>query len=95
MPILPLYIFYIFVGSENFHFFHSRVKKYLLMSLTILIFATYITKYTTVNWGSLQGRFDTDETIELFDYINENTDKDSVFIFRKPTVLAILTVLII
>lgn len=92
IPIIPLYLFYSFIGVNHIALNVLRHKrKFTLVALSLFIFVTYIAKYTTVNWSPIQDGIGKKETIELFNYIKKKTDKKDIFIFCKPRVLALFT----
>lgn len=92
IPVMPLYIFYAFVGLKRIDFFQrKRIERFLFITLIAAIFVSYASKYTKVDYGQLREGISKKETIDLFDYIKENTDKEDVFIFQKPRVLSLFT----
>lgn len=92
MPIMPLYIFYIFTGIENCTVIKKNSTKQLVFGIFIvIIFISYIGKYTTLEYGRIKQGIGKKETIELFDYIKKNTEKNDIFVFQKPRALALYT----
>ncbi len=63
------------------------------MIITVLIALTYISKFTLINLKPIRA-INTRATLETFQYIREHTDKtdkNAIFIFRKPRVLTLFT----
>lgn len=90
LPIIPLYLFYMFAGFEKIKFSQSKKIKYLLLAVLVgAIFFSYISWYLKANFTSIRQGFAKNKATALFDYIKKATDKNDVFIFRKPRVLAL------
>ncbi len=92
IPIIPLYIFYAFIGIENSFFINQKGAQKLIFTITMaIIFISYIGRYTTLDYGYIREGIGKKETRELFDYIRKNTQKNDIFIFQKPRALALYT----
>ena len=92
IPLIPLYIFYAFVGiNKSILFQHKGTKRFVFTILILTILVSYVGKYSKTDFGPINEGIGKKETIELFDYIKRNTDKDDIFIFLKPRVLALFT----
>jgi hypothetical protein len=102
-PILPFYLFFLFVGlNEKNYFlqFHCMKKYYnlnfmLLFGLTIIfVFCVTVssrTIHTMINkLETIDGPY-TKESVGLFDYISKHTNNEDVIIFYKPRVLSLYT----
>ncbi len=89
IPIIPIYIFYMLKGMESFN--NIRIKKIIFLFSSISILITYIACFTTCNFGPIPEGLGKKETIELFTYVKQNTNKDDVFVFFKPRALALMT----
>lgn len=91
-PVFPLYIFYAFVGIEKIRSFQiKRLNKYVFAILIVLIFTSYLGKYTRIDFSPIVEGIHKKETIELFDYINKSTEKNDIFIFIEPRILSLYT----
>ena len=92
IPVIPLYIFYALVGIKRTNFpRHKEIERSVFITLVVVIFVSYMGKYTTIDYGPIQDGIAKKETIELFDYIKEETNEKDVFIFAKPRVLSLFT----
>ena len=97
IPLLPLYLFY------GFYFLYTVEKSFLKHEMAVK--AMHITAYITVSsifisYGLLYYKNGIEpekygthkaKSIEMFDYVKNNTVKKDVIIFRKPRVLALMT----
>jgi hypothetical protein len=52
---------------------------------------TYVAKYTTVDYGPIKDGIAKSETVSMFDFVRNSSNKDDVFIFRKPRALSLMT----
>jgi hypothetical protein len=59
--------------------------------IVLLISTTYVAKYTTVDYGPIKDGIANAEAVSMFDYVRNSTNKDDVFIFRKPRALSLMT----
>jgi len=92
IPLIPLYIFYAFVGIHRSDLFQQKgTKKFVFIILVLTILISYIGKYSKTDFGPINEGIGKKKTIELFEYIKRNTDKDDIFIFLKPRVLTLFT----
>lgn len=92
IPAIPLYIMYAFIGITEIKFTQYKEARRLFVTILIVaLFVSYFGKYTKLNYGSIDRGIGKKETIELFEYIRNNTDGGDVFIFRKPRVLSLFT----
>lgn len=73
-------------------FFNKREPKKIFFTLLVLtILLSYTGKYSKTDFGPINEGIGKKKTIELFEYIKRNTDKDDIFIFLKPRVLTLFT----
>jgi len=93
IPLIPLYVFYIFKGSSTIDCFQrgKQIKKFGLGLLIIIIFISYTGQYTKSAWGFIPEGVSKKESINLFNYIKEKTAESDIFIFFKPRVLSLFT----
>jgi hypothetical protein len=92
IPVMPLYIFYAFVGIKGiFDSQRKEIEKSAFAIFTVVILVSYVVKFTKVDYGPIDEGVGKKETVELFDYIIGNTEEGDVFIFRKPRVLSLFT----
>jgi len=90
IPVIPLYVFYALVGVKKLSFFErEKLERPVFIILIAAIFVSYGGKYLKTDYGPIAEGVGKRESIELFDYIKENTAKEDIFIFRKPRVLAL------
>ena len=103
-PILPFYIYFLFVGfskitiSEvipakynplNWNLVHIFCIVILLGSCAGIVYANHYCSIIDES-NVMEGPY-TEESIEMFDYISTNTLNDDVIIFWKPRVLTLYT----
>ena len=91
-PIVPLFVYYALVGVKKFNFF--KRKKIELTAFIIIISAiiiSYAGKYTTIDYSPIREGVTKEESVEIFNYIKENTSEEDIVIFRKPRVLSLFT----
>ena len=92
IPIIPLIIFYAFFGIQNLKILQYRNLKYFVITFfSFSIALSYIGRYSQINYGPINEGVGQKETIELFDFIRQNTGQQEVFIFWKPRVLSLYT----
>jgi hypothetical protein len=90
IPIIPLYIFYFFAGFEKINF-SQKIKKPVFIIILIAIIVSYAGRYSAIDFGPIREGVGKKETLELFDFIKQNTKKEDIFIFEKPRVLTFFT----
>lgn len=92
IPLIPLYIMYIFCGLETIPaFLGIDFKKYITVGMLCLMSYSYYDSYTFRSFSGLHHGILTRESQEVFEYVRRNTPEDSVFIFFKPRVLSLFT----
>ena len=100
IPVIPFVIFYFFIGYKCvINYFFRRfgnisLNKWLHYSIVLwvafLAFA-YVCKYSTLDFISIPEGVHTNETKTLFQYINDYTEQDDVFLFKNPRILNLYT----
>jgi len=90
-PLLPFYLFYVFLGLR---IYPKKITHLFPHTLLLLIFTAASTHHISLNL--LNGRAHPDgpyskEAIEMFHFIQENTPLTDSIIFRKPRVLRLYT----
>ncbi len=90
-PLYILFLFYAFIALHRFFVKRKHLLKLTGWTIILCFFASLFAKYTTINFGPIQEGIAVTHTVELFDFIREHTEKEDVFIFRKPRVLAFFT----
>ncbi len=92
VPLIPLYVFYVFVALNEWRpLQRPDVKKTLAAGLCVVIFGSYAARYTTVDFGPIAYGPEKPQSQELFQFVRENTEPNDVLIFRKPRVLSLYT----
>jgi hypothetical protein len=91
IPVIPLYVFYMFRGIETIASQRRKVGYLIFITMTTVFFISYAGKYSKMDYGAISEGIAKKETIELFEYIRNNTQKKDIFIFYKPRVLALYT----
>ncbi|MBU1147664.1 MAG: hypothetical protein KKD11_04860 [Candidatus Omnitrophica bacterium] len=90
-PVVPFYLFYAFLGIRKLSFHGRKIERPVFIILIAVIFLSYISKYTKIDYGPIKSGVAKKESVQLFNYIKDNTEKEAVFIFQKPRVLALYT----
>jgi len=92
IPLIPLYVFYAFIGIEKPKFLQQRnLKRIIFVVLMAAISVSYAGKYITMPYSPVSPGITKKESIELFEYIKRNTGDRDVFIFSKPIELSLFT----
>lgn len=92
IPLFPLFIFYLFTGLNSVGFLQKNTRqKSVFGVLMVLALLSYAGRYTRMDFGPIREGVTKAESVALFDFIKKNTDKNAVFIFRKPRPLALFT----
>lgn len=90
IPIVPMILFYLFYGIHII-FRHRKMEKAIFTSVVVAIFASYVARYTKLDYGPVTLGIAKSETRQLFDYVKNETGENDVFLFRKPRALALFT----
>lgn len=103
-PILPFYIYFLFVGLSkisiievipakynplNFNLIHIFCIAIILGSCVGCCYASYY--YSVFDKSCVMEGPYTNESIEMFNYISKSTSNDDVIIFFKPRVMTLYT----
>lgn len=94
IPIIPLYIFFFFIGLDRIGFRKINKKQPqngYFYGFMILLFFIYGAKYSKLNFNVIKEGPYQKEALELYEFISENSVKDDVFIFRSPRILTLFT----
>jgi hypothetical protein len=88
MPIIPLYIFYVFRGLQVVFPRKERAVSLTLMAVFVTI---YVLQYAKLDYGPIHDGITKSEARQFFDYVKRETNENAVLIFRKPRALALFT----
>ena len=95
LPVYPILIFYLidFVVDTGHVLSKNKPWGYAVPAcIVVLSFPwSYLRYYATANFNEVPNNFYLPQTMELFDYIRNNTPQNAVFIFFKPRVLSLYT----
>jgi len=95
LPLVPLYIIYIFHGMEtvvhNRVIFGERIAFGSILGLLLVITLSNIGTYSKQDFDDFQNGVHKKESQELFEFIRQNTPEDSVLITLKPRLFALFT----
>lgn len=95
LPLVPLYLIYIFHGMEtvvhNRVIFGKRIACGSILGLLLVITLSNLGTYSTLDFDDFQNGIHKKESRELFEFIRQNTPEDSVLITLKPRLLALFT----
>lgn len=99
LPLVPLFLIYIFQGTEKIRQFASNrchglrcgLIHLFPLAVTAIIAASYASSYSLSSASAIEQGVKSNESIELFNFIRENTTEDSLLVFHKPRPLALFT----
>ncbi len=92
LPVIPLYIMYIFRGLESLTTGHLNNKPVLAQAaLVVIIGISYAGNFSTHNFDTFKYGVETSTSKEMFQYIKNKTDENAIIIFLKPRILALYT----
>ena len=91
IPIFPLYVFYSLLGVRDIctRFSVKRPEQTSLAVVVFFVATTYAGNYSKMDFGTIPGGFGNLKCTEFFEYVKEQTDPTSVFIFKKPRALGL------
>jgi hypothetical protein len=92
IPLLPLYIFYAFLGLRFAaqRWSHGRLSWF-AVPLSVALAVAYIGAYRMENFAVISDGIGRPAFGELCDYIRRNTGPQDVFVFSKPRLLSLFT----
>ena len=91
-PLIPLYVFYILLAFESVtSSLTPRARGSALAALVCIVLAVYGARYTSLDYGPLEGAAKSAHTEDLFQYIRAATGETDVFVARRPRVLSLWT----
>jgi len=96
LPLIPLYMVYIFHGMETLDsrwpLFRERITyNTSVLGLLLVLTLSYVGTYSNKSFDDLTNGVNKNESLELFEFIRQNTSENSVLISRKPRLLALFT----
>ncbi|MCR4286579.1 MAG: hypothetical protein NUW09_01045 [Deltaproteobacteria bacterium] len=92
IPLVPLYFFYAFYGIEQNSFLRKKAAHgKILAAAAVIIIASYAGAYSRTDIHAVKPVEEEKESVELFEFIRDNTSKDSVLITRTPRSLSLYT----
>lgn len=92
LPLYPFYVYYTIVGINRVIKLKTPQYNYAIKAvLLIFIIQVFIAKYRQYDFDSMQPGIGSPDAVELFEYINEETNDSSVIVFRKPRVISLFT----
>jgi hypothetical protein len=95
MPIIPLYLFYSFLGIQAIASFagahRQRAEKILFSGVLVAALASYAGEYSRLDYGPIQDGVTSSEAQQLFDYVRREVGGNEVVVFRKPRALSLFT----
>jgi len=92
LPIIPLYLLYFVYGLDiSLNKKSISIRNYTYALIITLVTVSYIGYLSIHNFTKFENGVEKKESVELFNFVRKHTPHDSVFIFRKPRVLALYT----
>ncbi|MHB1529458.1 MAG: glycosyltransferase family 39 protein [Acidiferrobacteraceae bacterium] len=92
LPIMPFYILDIFIGSKVLgDWIGDKKGRFLPIFVAGTILIAYAMWYKDQHLGAIKDGPYSPASLELFSFVKEHTKPNSIFIFRKPRILALYT----
>lgn len=91
MPVIPLYLLYVFRGAEIVGSARSFQPQTLIIGLSMLMLVSFAGTYSPRTFADFPEGVEKRETVDLFNFLRQGTRADSVIVFRHPRVLALYT----
>ena len=92
MPVIPLYLYYAFIGLQ---YSSERLGRQVAVILLVVIIAGagagYLHDYRQQDFSVIADGISSPDAVAMLDYIRTQTSPDDLIVFRKPRVLALLT----
>jgi hypothetical protein len=91
LPIIPLYLLYVFRGAETVGSARPFEPQIFVFGLLMLILVSFVGTYSTQTFADFPEGVEKRESVELFEFLRQKTPADSVIVFRRPRVAALYT----
>jgi hypothetical protein len=94
IPILPLFILYVFEGLQQLGKVAAlrSLERPAAVTLALTALLSYGACYTQLDFGPVREGISSRDSVALFRYVRRRTDpKKDVFLFQKPRALALMT----
>jgi 4-amino-4-deoxy-L-arabinose transferase-like glycosyltransferase len=89
MPVIPLFLLYVFLGVDRIGD-RPVIKRGVFYVIVSAICLSYIGKYTTKDFGCIDGVTNR-ECIEFFEHVRQEIDSTDIVIFNRPRDLFLYT----
>jgi hypothetical protein len=92
IPLLPFWLFYVTVGLQEIGKYRGKtLERAMALGLLLLVLGSYVGVYSKTDYGPFAQGLGDSRFMELTEYIKTATAKESVFLFAKPRLLALVT----
>ena len=92
IPLVPYWLFYAAVGLRELAGIGGAFwERAVAPAILLLIFGSYAGIYSKTNYGPIAQSLGDPRFMELCEYVKKETAPDSIFLFSKPRLLALLT----
>jgi hypothetical protein len=92
LPVIPLYLYYAFVGIQfSGRLLGRRVAVALVAIVLICAGIVYLDEYRKQDFNVIVNGISAPDAVAMFDYINNTAGPGDIIVFRKPRVMALLT----
>jgi Dolichyl-phosphate-mannose-protein mannosyltransferase len=92
VPLLPFWLFYVAVGLQDLGKHRGRtLERAMASALLLLVLGSYVGVYSKTDYGPFAQGLGDSRFTELTEYIKTATAKESIFLFAKPRLLALVT----
>jgi Dolichyl-phosphate-mannose-protein mannosyltransferase len=92
IPLVPFWLFYVALGLREIGKYRGRTLERAMASvLLLLVFGSFAGAYSRTEYGPFAQGLGDSRFTDLSEYIKTATAKESVFLFAKPRLLALVT----
>ena len=90
IPLIPFYLYYGMLGMHRLQF-RAETRKRIIVALGAVVALVYAGKYSTMQYGPMADGVATAESVELFQFVKQETPAEAIFVFSRPRALALFT----
>jgi hypothetical protein len=88
VPLLPMWLLYIGVALRQLQFSHKRAVCGMIV---VCVGVAFVSRYSRISDGPIREGLGDASFVRTCEYIRSSTPKDSVLVFSKPRLLALVT----
>ena len=88
-PIMPFFLAYAFTGANSIPEILGPYVKRIPLVMVCIMLIIYVPRYEDMEYGPMKDGVMKKQSVELFNFIKNNTGADEVIIFNKPRAMAL------